>query len=443
MLYSNKDLKRLIIPLMIEQLLAIGVGLIDTIMIAAAGEAAVSGVSLVDTVNILIINAFMALATGGAVVAGHFLGEKKPERACRAAWQLILFCLYSSVTVMVFFLAAHNAILRGLFGGADEAVMGNAKTYLIITAFSIVPLALYNAGAALFRAMGNSRITMWISLVMNLINLCGNAILIFGLHMGVAGAALATTFSRMVAAVIILVLLKNPQIEINICGQAGWRLKKELISKILYIGIPNSLENSMFQLGKILLLSLVSTLGTYAIAANAVANTITNLNILPGMAVNQALLAVVALCVGANQFDQAKYYTKKLIKIIYVCTWAISLLIFVGVDLVLAIYQLSPQTAELARTVVLYHAVMVALIWQPAFSLPNTLRASGEVIFPMVVSIVSMWVFRIGAAYVLCQRFDMGLLGVWVAMTIDWAFRGTLFVWRYLSGKWIHKMQKA
>lgn len=443
MLYSNRDLKRLIIPLMIEQLLAIGVGLIDTVMIAAVGEAAVSGVSLVDTVNILIINVFMALATGGAVAAGHSLGEKRPENACRAAWQLILFCLYISLAVMIFFLAAHNGILHGLFGAADASVMENAKTYLIITAFSIVPLAVYNAGAALFRAMGNSKITMWISLIMNIINLCGNAILIFGFHMGVAGAALATTFSRLVAAAILFAKLRNPKREINICGQAGWKLKKDIIKKILYIGIPNSLENSMFQLGKILLLSLVSTLGTYAIAANAVANTITNLNILPGMAVNQALLSVAAFCVGANEFEQARCYTKKLIKIIYICTAVVSCLIFAGVGLLLGLYRLSPETAELARTVVLYHAVMVALIWPPAFSLPNTLRAAGDVMFPMIISIVSMWVFRIGAAYVLCNQFQMGLLGVWVAMTIDWAFRAVLFVYRYVSGKWKYRMQRT
>lgn len=242
MLYTNKDLKKLIVPLVFEQLLAILVGMVDTVMIVGVGEAAVSGVSLVDTINILVINITAALATGGAVVAGHYLGQKDTENASKSAWQLLLFSAWLSVVVMVIFLAAHQPLLRVIFGQVEPAVMENASIYLVITALSICPLAIYNSCAALFRNMNDSKTTMLISIVMNLINLTGNAILIYGAKIGVAGDAIATTFSRLTAAVLIMVLMFRADKAINFRGQVTWKMDFGLIKKILYIGIPNGLE---------------------------------------------------------------------------------------------------------------------------------------------------------------------------------------------------------
>lgn len=436
MLFSTKDLKKLIVPLIIEQILIIMVGFADTVMIAGVGEAAVSGVSLVDTVNILIINIFTALATGGAVVAGHYLGQKNEEGACQSAWQLIWFSFLSSIAVSVIYIALHQVILNTVFGRISPDVMENAKIYLIITALSTMPLAVYNAAAALFRAMGDSKTTMLISFAMNMINVVGNAILIYVIPLGVAGAALATTVSRIVAAGIIFWMLFNKKRVIHISGHLTWRINKHLTKKILYIGIPNTLENSMFQLGKILLLSLASAFGTYAIAANAVCNTVAMFNVLPGMAVNYAILSVASVCIGAGEFEQAKYYTKKLMILIYACMAAISVILIVGTPEIVKIYHLSPETGKLATEIIRYHAVMAALIWAPSFSLPNTLRAAGDVVYSMIVAVLSMWVFRIGAAYILSEFFGMGLLGIWIAMTIDWGVRAVFYVFRYLRGKW-------
>lgn len=442
MLFSNKDLKKLIIPLVIEQLLAVLVGLADTVMISGVGEAAVSGVSLVDTVNILIINIFAALANGGAVVAGHFLGQKDSKSASKSAWQLLMFATVASILVMAVFIGAHDSLLGLIFGKVEPTVMSNAKTYLLITAVSICPLAIYNSCAALFRAMGDSKTTMWISILMNLINICGNAILIFGAKMGVAGAAISTTLSRSVAAAVILVLMFQKKRSISFYGQATWKPDGGLIKKILYIGIPNGLENSMFQLGKILVISLVATFGTYAIAANAVCNTIAVFNILPGMAMNTALLSVCAVCVGAGDYEQARYYTKKLIKMIWISTVVISLLLIVVAPLIAGVYRLSAETTALAVEVIRYHALLAMFIWVPSFSLSNTLRAAGDVVWPMLIAIISMWVFRIGASYILSHYFAMGLMGVWIAMTVDWAFRAICYMFRYKGNKWEHMMDK-
>ena len=436
MLYTNKDLRKLIIPLVFEQLLAILVGMVDTVMIAGVGEAAVSGVSLVDTINILVINITAALATGGTVVAGHYLGQKDPGNASRSAWQLVLFSIWLSLAVTVIFLALHKPMLRGVFGQVEPEVMKNASVYLVITAISICPLAMYNACAALFRAMSDSRTTMLIAIAMNLLNLVGNAILIYGAKMGVAGAAIATTFSRAVAAAIIMWMMFRSGKTINFRGQATWKIDFGLIKKILYIGVPNGLENSLFQLGKILLLSLVSTLGTYAIAANAVCNTLASFNVLPGSAVNLALLSVASMCIGAGDFKQARYYTKKLMLTAIGCTAVISGILFVFAPWVMKIYQLTPQTESLAVQVLRWHTVLAVIFWVPSFSLPNTLRAAGDVVWTMLIAIVSMWVFRIGFAYLFSVHFSSGLMGVWVAMTIDWAFRALCYLVRYRGHKW-------
>lgn len=435
MLYTNKDLKKLIIPLVFEQLLAILVGMVDTVMIAGVGEAAVSGVSLVDTINILVINLTASLATGGAVVAGHFLGQKDEKNAGRAAWQLVLFSIWLAVIVTILFLAAHRPLLRMIFGQVEPAVMESATTYLIITAISICPLAIYNSCAALFRAMSDSKTTMLIAIVMNLINLVGNAILIYGAKIGVAGAAIATTLSRTVAAVIIMLLLFHTDRIINFKGQATWRMDFGLIKRILYIGVPNGLENSLFQLGKILLLSLISTFGTYAIAANAVCNTLAGFNILPGQAVNMALLSVISVCVGAGDYEQARYYTKKLVRLAMACLAAMSGILIVFAPWIMKIYSLTPQTEELAIQVIRWHAVLAIFFWVPSFTVPNTLRAAGDVVWTMFIAIASMWTFRIIFAYIF-SCFDSGLIGVWIAMTIDWAFRALCYGLRYRGHKW-------
>lgn len=435
-LYSNAELTRLILPLIMEQFLAILVGMLDTVMISGVGEAAVSGVSLVDNINILVINIFSALATGGAVVAGHALGQKNRDQAGQSAWQMVLFLLYTSAVTTIVLVGGHTVILRAVFGQVEGAVMDSAATYLIFTGLSICPLALYNGCAALFRAMGDSRTTMYISLLMNLINLVGNAILIFLCNMGVAGAAIATLVARTVAAALIFKLMLDEKREVNFKGRLTLRVDFSLVKRILYIGVPNGLENSLFQLGKILLLSLVSTFGTSAIAANAVCGTITNFNILPGMAIGMALLSVSSVCIGAGEIGQVRYYTRKMMRLTWLAMSCVSLIMMAGAPLFLKIYHLTPETTALALQVIRFHAVMCMISWVPSFSLPNTLRAAGDVVWTMLIAIISMWTFRIITAYIFSYAFHLGLIGIWIAMTIDWTFRAVCYTLRYRGGKW-------
>lgn len=435
-LFSNKDLKQLIIPLIIEQLLVVTVGLADSIMTASVGEAAVSGVSLVDSVMVLMINVFAALATGGAVVTGQYLGQRKHVMACKTADQLIMFITALSVIIMAVIYLLRNFILHGVFGQIEPDVMYNARIYLLIVTASIPFIAVYNGCAALFRTMGNSKVAMNMSMLMNGINIAGNAIMIYGMGMGVEGAAIPTLVSRIIAAVIMLILIKNRNQAVHLSHHFHFAFKGYLIQKILHIGVPNGIENSMFQLGKILVLSLIAGYGTSSITANAVSNLIAQFEIIPGLAIGFAVLTVVSRCVGAGDYENARYYTKKLMKIVYGTMLISNALIVLALPIIIKAYHLSPETAALTEKLMIYHTLCCITIWPISFTLPNTLRAANDVRYCMITAIVSMWIFRIFLSIVLGNWLHMGVFGVWVAMTLDWVVRAIMFMVRYIKGKW-------
>ena len=437
--FSNRALKRLIAPMIIEQFLAILVGMSDSIMVATVGEHAVSGVSLVDNIFILLIYLLAALATGGAVVMGQYLGQNKHEKANRAVNQLILFTALFAICIMIGLYLARNLILHRVFGAIEANVMEASKTYLLIVSASIPFIALYNAGAAVFRTMGNSKVPMYLSMMMNAINVGGNAILIFGFGMGVAGAATSTLVSRVISAVAIILLLCSPEHLLHLERPFSFKLDFGMLKKIAYIGIPNGLENGMFQLGKIMVLSMITGFGTAAIAANAVSNIIATFQVLPGMSVGMAVITVCSRCVGAGDYEAARYYTRKILKLVHILIIVFSVTTLVALPGIMHLYNLSDDAMTFTKQIIWYHGICCMLIWPEAFTLPNTLRAASDVKFCMILSIISMWVFRIAFSYIIAVRMGMGVLGVWIAMTVDWAVRAVLFIIRYRGKRWQHK----
>ncbi len=438
-LFSNKELAVLILPLIVEQLLAILVGIADTVMISSVGESAVSGVSLVDSIMVLLINLFAALATGGAVVAGQYLGQKDGENACIASEQLVWFIMIIAVAVMILMYLFQGIIFRGVFGSITEEVAHHSDIYYKIVTLSIPFIAVYNGGAAIFRAMGNSRISMLVSIIMNIINVVGNAVLVYGFHLGTAGVAIPTLVSRVVAAVLITALLCNQKLPLHIRKTLRYKFRRNMVSKILYIGIPNGMENSMFQLGKLIVLSLVSTFGTYAITANAVSNSIAAFHILPGQAAGLAVITVISRCVGAGDYEQVSYYTKKLHIFSYVFIILTVGSTFLIMPEIMKAYNLSELTARTTSRILYFHGTCAILIWPLSFTLPSVFRAAGDVKFAMTTSIVSMWVCRIVMSYVIGKYMGLGVFGIWVAMILDWCVRSICFVARYRSGRWKNK----
>lgn len=433
--FTKADLRRLIVPLVIEQLLSITVGLSDSLMVSQVGEAAISAVSLVDTVNVLLVNAFASLATGGAVITGQYLGRREVGKAGHSAQQLLLFMAEVSLAVMVLIYLGKGFVLNVVFGQVEADVAAYANTYYMIVEASIPFLALYSAGAALFRVMGNSGTSMWVSTAMNAINVVGNGLLIFVFHRGVEGVAIPTLVSRIFAAAAMLVLLRRPNLPIQV-ERFTFRHDRFVVKNILHFGVPNGIEGSMFQLGKILLLSTVSVLGTASVAANAIGNTLASFQVVPGTALGLAIVTVVSRCVGASEYDRARYYTKKMMRTAYLYTVLVIALILACLPLILKLYNVSDQAREWATQILWMHGLCGILIWPLAFTLPQALRAAGDTRFTMVASTVSMWTLRVGLGVLLGRYWGFGVLGIWMAMFADWALRAALFVPRFHGHKW-------
>ena len=438
-MFTRRDLVRLIIPLIIEQVLAATVGIADTFMVSSVGEAAVSGVSLVDSINLLLLNVFAALSTGGSIVASQYLGREDQPSANAAAKQLLTVTTLVSFGLVAVCMPGSKFILHALFGSADAAVMGNAEVYFLLSALSYPFMAVYNACAALFRAQGNSKISMMAALVMNIVNISFNALFIYGLRLGAAGAALGSLIARGVSAAFLLAVLchHNNRIYLEELKKPEWH--PAMIKSILRIGVPNGLENSMFHIGKLMVAGLITTFGTVAIAANAVGNSVMTMSQMPGQAVSLAMVTVVGQCVGAGEFHQAKKYILGLVGAAHGMNLVLNLIVIAMLHPIVGLFGLSAATAEAAWQICLVCALGNILFWPMAFALPNGLRAANDVKFTMITSVVSMWVFRVIFSYILGRYLGLGLLGVWAAMIIDWVFRAAVFMTRLLRGRWMNR----
>ena len=439
-LFTRQALVALLLPLIAEQGLSVTIGLADTLMVSSVGEAAVSGVSLVDSFNTLMIQVMSALATGGAVVTSQYIGHREPKNAKAAAAQILFVLASFSLVVAAVVVVGRHAILRGIFGSIDADVMRYAETYFLLSALSYPFIGLYNAGAALFRAQGNSKISMLSSLVMNVINIGGNAVLIYGFGMGVLGAALASLVSRAVSCLVVLWLLQRPACPLRVDGLRALAPDGGLIRRILRVGIPAGIENGMFQIGKLSVSSLTSTLGTAAIAANAVANTASTFLNIPANAVGMAALTVVGQCLGAGEKEQAVYYSRRLLLTAYCGAWVMNLSAFLFANrFVISLFNLSPEAQTMALQVMVWFNFVSLFFWPSSFTLPNILRAAGDARFTMAVSILSMWVFRVGFCYVMVLGFHGRLLSIWMGMFLDWVFRSLCFFVRFARGRWMEQ----
>ena len=435
-LFSNKALKEMIVPLFLEQLLIMLVGLADTLVVSYAGEAAVSGVSLVNQFNTIFIYLFTALASGGAVVISQYLGRKAMDAAGESASQLLLFSVIFSALVSALVLIGNEGMLRLMFGKVESDVMQACITYLRISAYSYPALAVYNAGAALFRSMGKTSVTMYLSVASNIINVIGNLIGVFVLHAGVAGVAWPSLIARTFSAGVITVLCFRRKNDVFYAEKWIFQWNGELMRNILRIAIPNGLENGVFQLVKVALSSMVALFGTYQIAANGVAQSIWSLAALAGVAMGPVFITVIGQCMGNRDIQAAEVYFQKLTKITLVLSSVWNLLIFLLTPLFMRFYALEPDTKQLVIWLVLIHNLFNAIAYPFSGALSNGLRAAGDVKFTMYVSVISTIAVRLLLSWLLGVVLQMGVIGSAIAMVSDWIIRAIIFFWRQKSGKW-------
>ena len=448
-LFSGRDLFKLILPLIIQQILSVTVGIIDSMMVSYAGEAAVSGVSLVNTLDTLLILVFTSLVSGGSVVVSQALGQKDLSHARAAVKQLLYAATGIATLLTVVVILLRHPLLTLLYGSVEADVMHSAEGYFFFVALSFPFLAIDSANAASFRAMGNSMVSLKVSLLMNVVNIIGNALLIYLFEWGAVGAAVATLFSRLVGAFVMTILIHSKKNVLYIEHLLHYKPDFKVIRSILHIGIPNGIENGMFQFGKLLTQTLVSTMPTAAIAANAVTNTLANIQYMTGSAFSSAMVTVVGRCVGAKEQQQAKRYSRLMVGLGYLSLAVVALFTIIFAKPLIAVYDLSADSSALAYRLILYHSVFAIIMWPIAFILPNAFRAASDVHFPLVISMFSMWTFRVALSYLFSldsvsigsfftlPGLGMGVMGVWFAMFADWAFRTALFLYRYLSGKWL------
>ena len=438
-MFTNKQIWALLIPLMVEQVLNALMGSVDTMMVSNVGAAAISAVSLVDSVNVLVVLVFSAMATGGSIVCSQYIGGKLEKAATRAGEQLLLTTLFLSLICMSVLIVFRAPLLRLVFGQIEADVMENSMIYLLITALSYPFIAMYNAGAAMSRACGNSKLPMSISMTANVLNVVGNALLIFVFHLGVAGAALATLFSRIFSALAIMYRLRQPKQMIVIRRYLSIRPDWQLIRKIVSIGVPNGIENSMFQFGKLIIQSTVSTLGTVAIAAQAMSTTLEVNASHAASGIGLGMMTIVGQCIGAGRPDEAKKYIRKLsiyggLTVLFCC-----ILIMVLVRPITVLSGMEPEVAQMTVELTWIICTFKAFGWTASFMPAYGMRAAGDVRYSMIVSVLCMWFGRVAVTVVLIHFFGFGPVAVWYGMFADWIGRGILFGMRYRSGKWMKK----
>ena len=440
-MFTNRMIRNLLVPVVLEQILNSIMGTADTMMVSNVGSAALSAVSLVDSINVLLIQAFSALAAGGAIVCAQYIGQRNYEKANMSARQVLFIITAISVVVSAVCLIFQKPLLRLIFGAVDADVMRASEIYFFFTALSFPFIAAYDSAASIFRAQENTKGPMTISMISNIMNIGGNAVLIWVFHLGVAGAAISTLVSRILMSIIMICRQRVPKQEIVIRDYFGIRPDMKLILIILSVGIPSGIENGMFQFGKLAIQSTVSTLGTTAIAAQAMTIILENLNGIAAIGIGIGLMTIVGQCIGAGEKDQAVYYIKKLAVISEFVVIGCCLLIWALTKPITMIAGMEPASADMCFYMMTVITIVKPIVWVPAFIPPYGLRAAGDVKFSMILSTCSMWIFRVSLCIYLCRVQGFGPIAVWIGMFADWTVRSIVFTIRFHRRKWLeHKV---
>ncbi|WP_434310003.1 MATE family efflux transporter [Hominifimenecus sp. rT4P-3] len=438
-MFSQKALMALIFPLMIEQLLNSLMGTADTMMVSNVSPAAISAASLVDSINSLVLMVFSAMAVGGTVICSQYLGRRDEKKANESARQVLLATLAISLGITVFCVGLRTPLLRLIFGSVEEAVMADSLVYFFYTGLSYPFIALYSTAAAIYRSEGNSRLPMTVSVISNVLNIIGNALLIFGFRMGIAGAAIATLGSRVFSAVVMLAFLRRPGRKVVVRDCRAIRPNFAMIGTILAIAVPNGIENGMFQFGKLAIQSTLSTLGTTALAAQAMTQALEYVSSTAALGIGLALVTVVGQCIGAGRMEEAEFYIKKLTGYAEIVVLISGVTLGIAVKGITTLAGMEAESAELCGRLIWLICFVKCFTWAVAVIPAYGMRAAGDVRFAMIVSTCSMWLCRVSLSIFLVKVVGMGIVAMWIGMFCDWTIRAVIFLFRFQSGKWKSK----
>lgn len=439
MMFSRKQLVHLIVPLIVEQIFLGTIGIADMLMVAPVGETAISGISLVNSINMLFYSVFTALAAGGGILCIQYLGKGDEPNANSTARQLLRISVLISSALAAFCCAGNSFLLHGMFGNAETAVLKEAVTYFYLSALSYPCLMLFDACSSLFRGMGESQLSLAGSVVTCLSNVVLNAIFIYGLQWGVFGVGFASLLAKGAGAAFLLLCFGRGNRAIGFRKFAGLPNEFFIVKNIMRMAVPMALEDGIFHVGKLLVQGVVTSYGTTAIAANAVALTVADFIQMPAYAVGLGMTTVVGQCIGADRKKEATYYSGRILAVSFLLEAVLSVAVFLLADPITGVYRLTAETAAVTRQLIRFHSLICGTVWVFAFNIPCVLKASSDVNFVLVVSICSMWIFRVCCSYLFRECLTVGVLGVWMAMGLDWTFRAIVFSLRMRSGKWMEK----
>ena len=439
-LFSNRALLNLGVPLALNSLMAIFMGMADSVMVSSAGATAVSAVSIVDAVNNVFVTVSDSIPTGGSVVTSQYIGARQQEKAKESIRQILYSGIIIATFLMVLLLCLRKQVLRLIYGSIETAVFNQAVTYFTIILLSFPFLVAGCTATATLRSMAKSRLAVTITISANIINVIGNAILIYGFDLGVAGAAISTVFGRIVWCIWGLMALRSEKLPVKLEKVFPVRIHWDIMKRVLRVGLGTGFENSLLHIGRLALSSLSASFGTIYIAAYSLSNTLNNFGWVMITAVTTTAMTVVGQCIGAGEKDQARQYAKKLLTVGCCIMLTMFSLIFLLRHQLVSMYQLTPEELEVAA----YNTGILAILtmcscYFMAFTPMGIFRAAGDMHYPVIVACSAMVFFRVGLSYLLCYGFQMGLMGIWLGMSADWAFRSVCNTVHFLRGKWLDK----
>ena len=436
---TNRNLFLMSLPIFVELLLQLLVGNVDQMMVSRVSQPSVAAIVNANQIMNLVIIVLSMASTAVTVILSQYLGAQDEKNASRTCMVSIVLIGGVSLAATILVFAGHTPLYRAIH--VPEEVFDEASLYLLIVGAFILVQGLYLTFSAMIRAFAMVKEVMIISVIMNAMNIVGNAILIFGFHMGVAGAALSTLISRIFCAIVVMYFLRSPKEEICVRDYTKIRPDRHKIKMILALGIPTGIENGMFQFGKLAIQSTVSTLGTAAIAAQAMTNILENLNGIAAIGIGIGLMNVVGECIGAGRKDEAIYYTKKMCLVSEVVIIISCLLVFALTKPIIHLGGMSAESGRMCFFMVTWITIIKPIVWVPAFIPAYSMRAAGDVKFSMILSCTTMWLCRVTLCVVLCRVFGFGPIAVWIGMFSDWTLRGIFYTLRFHGRKWLdHKV---
>ena len=438
----RKNVLKLAVPIIVEQTFVMMLGVCNTMMAGHIGEEAVSAIGMVDSINMLFISFFAALSVGATVVVAQQIGQEKPKKANETAKQAIVSGVIVAGVITLLLWIFRVPLINFLYGSAEELVKSNAKLYIEFTLLTYPFIAIEQIANGILRGAGDTKTPMYITMFMNIINIILGYRLIYGidfLHIpsfGIMGAALAIAIARMIGSVIIIIVLFRGSKIIKIKKLFPFKFDMKVQKSIFNIGIPAGMEQVIFQTGKLLVQVFIVTMGTASIASNAIGMSITQIINVPGNALCLAATTLVGQYIGRDDIKGAKSTLIYLVKIATICLVSIGIIFVPIAEWLASLYTNVPEVIRLTGILIKSNSVAM-VVWAISFVLSSGLKGAGDTRYTMMTAFIGMWVFRIGLGYVLGIVFKMGILGIWIAMYIDWFVRGTMYSVRLKGTNWL------